>query len=137
MREQARHRLRAERGTISIVLGMGALLFATLALAIAEFGGLLLARARAQSAADAAALAAVVEQVPALAHGIDPQTAAQRAAESNGAHLESCACRSGNQYATVVVSVASRGTFVPGWRGVRAHAQARAEVDADLLTYRR
>ncbi|MGH2830783.1 MAG: pilus assembly protein TadG-related protein, partial [Actinomycetota bacterium] len=54
---------------MSVLVASVAFLLSIGALAVADGGSFLLARARAQAAADAAALAAVVEQVPALARG--------------------------------------------------------------------
>jgi Flp pilus assembly protein TadG len=106
-----------------------------LALAAADLGSMLWARARAQTAADAAALAAVVQQAPVLGQGDDPEGAAREAAERNGATLVSCDCAVGETEATVTVETLPKLSFLEGWFGRRVHATARAEVDADVLTY--
>lgn len=126
----------SERGGISIMLAMGALIFATLSLAVADLGAMLAARSRAQAAADSAALAAVVEQAPVLSRGVDPGEAARREAEANGATLVSCDCDIGDPSATVEVVVRPRLNMLIGWRGRDVHAIARADLDPDVLTYR-
>jgi secretion/DNA translocation related TadE-like protein len=128
-------RIANEQGTVSIVLAAGALLLATFALAVADFGSMLVARARAQTAADAAARAAVVRQVPILAQDGDPAEAARQTAAANGAELISCECRTGEATATVEVAVVASASVVPGWRDRRVRARARAGVDPDVLTY--
>jgi len=127
---------RPERGTISIVVGAVALMLAVSALAVADVGAMLAARGRAQSAADAAALAAVVAQAPVLGQGDDPEGAAREVAESNGATLVSCDCTVGTSDAVVEVSVTPKLSFLSGWFGRTAKATARANLDADVLTYR-
>ena len=127
---------RGERGSVSILLVAGALLFSLFSLAVADLGSMLLARARAQQAADAAALAAVVQQAPILHEGNDPHQAAVDAAERNGAALVSCSCTVGSADATVEVQVTPKLGFVPGWFGRKAHATARAHLDDDVFTYR-
>ena len=128
--------LRREHGAISILVATGALLMTLFALAAADLGSLLYARARAQTAADAAALAAIVRQAPILEQGDDPEAAAREAAERNGATLVSCDCAVGNTTATVTVELTPRTSFVEGWSGRNVRATARAELDADVMTYR-
>lgn len=131
-----RRRSRGDRGSVAILLAATTLLFALGGLAVADFGSLLATRARAQAAADAAALAAIVRQVPALGQGDDPEGAAREEAERNGATLLSCSCAVGSAEAVVEVEVPARVGFLAAWAGRRARAVARAEVDADVLTYR-
>lgn len=125
-----------ERGTVSILMLATTLLFSLSALAVADLGSMLFARARAQQAADAAALAAVVQQAPVLGQGDDPPGAARETAERNGAELLDCACDVGSPDATVEVAVSPRLGFLSGWFGRRARARARAHLDDDVLTYR-
>jgi secretion/DNA translocation related TadE-like protein len=126
----------SERGTISIVAVTGALILCLGALAAADLGSMLLARARAQSAADSAALAAVVAEAPILGQGDDPETAARTEAARNGSQLIRCDCASGDTVATVEVSVVPRLTFLSGWFGSHVHAEGRAALDPNVLTYR-
>jgi secretion/DNA translocation related TadE-like protein len=106
---------RSERGAASmILLGIVAVAL-VLCAALARLGGAAVSAARAQTAADAAALAAA-DQL-ALGHRA---TAAWRTADStaheNGARLVSCRCSG----VTAEVEIE-----IPG----RARARARAEVD--------
>ncbi|TMK84396.1 MAG: hypothetical protein E6G46_00770 [Actinobacteria bacterium] len=128
--------MRAERGAVSIVAVTGALVLCLGALGAADLGAMLFARARAQSAADAAALAAVTEQAPVLERGSDPEQAARDEAERNGATLTRCECSVGSTEATVEVTITPRLGFLSGWFGRAARASARAALDPDVLTYR-
>ncbi|MCA1830198.1 MAG: hypothetical protein LC663_01585, partial [Actinobacteria bacterium] len=95
------------------------------------------ARARAQSAADAAALAAATAQVPAFSDGTTmPEDVARAEAERNGGRLDRCDCSMGGARATVDVSVDAHPVFIRAWFGARARATASASVDPDVLTYR-
>jgi len=128
--------MRAERGAVSIVAVTGALVLCLGALGAADLGAMLFARARAQSAADAAALAAVTEQAPVLERGSDPEQAARDEAERNGATLIRCECSVGSTEATVEVTITPRLGFLSGWFRRAARASARAALDPDVLTYR-
>jgi secretion/DNA translocation related TadE-like protein len=125
-----------QRGSIAILVAAGTLVMTLFSLAAADLGAMLFARARAQTAADAAALAAVVRQAPVLGQGDDPSAAAADVAEQNGTVLVSCACDVGTTEATVEVEATPRLSFLRGWFGRRARATARAAVDSDVLSYR-
>lgn len=125
-----------QRGSISILVAVGALLMSLFALGAADLGSMLVTRARAQQAADAAALAAVVQQAPVLGQGDDPEGAARDVAERNGATLVSCACVVGETEATVEVTIVPKLGWLEGWFGRTVHATARAALDPDVLTYR-
>ena len=127
---------RRQEGSVSILMVAGALLFSLFALAVADLGSMLFARARAQQAADAAALAAVAQQAPVLGQGSDPEAAARDTAERNGATFLSCTCKVGSSDVTVEVEITPRLRFLSGWYGRKAHAKARAHLDDDVLTYR-
>jgi secretion/DNA translocation related TadE-like protein len=79
-----------------------------LCLITVDLGRAVLARGRAQTAADAAALAAAQEI--AIPRGAEPIDVARRFADLNGATLVSCRCDQGASEA--VVSVALRVSFV-------------------------
>jgi secretion/DNA translocation related TadE-like protein len=119
-----------ERGGVSVVM-LAVLVFgALLALGAARLGGALVGRARAESAADAAALAAADRL--ALGGGAPAaRSAAVRTAEHNDARLVSCACAGTS--AAVVVEV-----DLPAWSAVfgpargRAKAEVRPECVVDL-----
>src|SRR5438309_8390275 len=123
-----------ERGAVTIVAVTGALILCLVALGAADLGSMLLARARAQTAADAAALAAVTEQAPAFSDGRTPEDAARAEAERNNADLVRCECEEGASDATVEVVVSPRLLFVAEWFGRPAHATARASLDPDVLS---
>jgi secretion/DNA translocation related TadE-like protein len=125
-----------ERGSVSILMLTGTLLFTLSTLAVADLGSMLYARARAQQAADAAALAAVAQQAPVLGQGSDPVGAARETAERNGAEMLGCTCDVGTPDATVEVAVTPRLAFLSGWYGRRARATGHAHLDDDVLTYR-
>ena len=125
-----------DRGNITILVCTAAFVLMLGALALADAGAFLLARQRAHTAAAAAALAAVVQQVPALAPDGDPVAAARAEAERNGAVLMKCECAVGSARAIVVVEIARQGVFLAAWVGRRVHATAAAEVDDGLTTYR-
>jgi len=131
-----RARNRTERGAVTIVAVTGALVLCVGALGAADVGAMLFARARAQSAADSAALAAVTAEAPILQRGTDPEQAAREAAESNDATLTSCDCTVGATQATVEVVISPRLSFLSGWFGRTVHASARAALNPDVLTYR-
>ena len=125
-----------QRGSVTILVAAGALLLSLSALAVADLGSMLMARGRAQAAADAAALAAVAQQAPIFDQGTDPEGAARYAAERNGVALVSCECAVGTTNATVEVELTPRLGFLSGWFGRRVHARASAHLDDDVLTYR-
>ena len=120
-----------QRGAASIVM-LGILAVAlSLTYGATRLGIALVGRARAENAADAAALAAA--DMIALGRAPDTATdAAQRTAAANGARLVSCDCR--GSAATVVVEVDVSGVGVPGAvaRG-RARAEVRPECVVELL----
>lgn len=95
-----------EDGFASAIMLALLALAALMCLATADAANVLLARARGQTAADAAALAAVAAQ---LEPGDEkPEEAASRTAEANGAVLEECDCPAHGGRAAVTVSVATR-----------------------------
>jgi uncharacterized membrane protein len=98
-----------------------------LCIAVADAANVLTSRARAQTAADAAALAAASAAWPFLAQG-DAAEAARSAAESNGATLESCECPVRGPREVVVVSIATRIRML-GVAPRRVSARAEASFD--------
>ncbi len=103
------------------------------ALLAIDLGGYLIATSRAQSLADAAALAAVSADVQTVARP-SPAAAAQRVTAAGDGQLESCSCRSGRETAEVTVSVAVPGLLLPtlGAGRVAADAAAILAPPADL-----
>ena len=105
---------------IGLVLAMGA----------ARLGGALIGRARAESAADAAALAAADRL--ALGDGsAAARTAAGATASSNDARLVSCDCSGTTAEVVVEVDVPAWGALFGPARG-RAKAEVRPECVVDL-----
>ena len=86
---------------MALVVSMGA----------ADVGRALIARSRAEAAADLAALAAAQEL--AFPSGVDPATLAADYADRNGGRLVSCTCAAGTLEATVEVAVPVRGFLLP------------------------
>ena len=118
---------RGERGGVSIVMLAVLVVGLLLAMGAARLGGALIGRARAESAADAAALAAADRL--ALGGGAgEAREAASTTAASNDARLVSCDC-AGTE-AEVVVEV-----DVPAWGALSgpARARARAEVRPECV----
>lgn len=115
-----------ERGSASLVVAAMLAAAVVMSLGAADLGRVVTARARAQTAADAAALAAAQEL--ALPGGRRPIDVAGEYAAANGASLRSCTCPVGSVEAVVEVvvevgdlSIASGGRVVS--------ARARAVVD--------
>ncbi|MBI4260393.1 MAG: hypothetical protein HY658_07490 [Actinobacteria bacterium] len=114
-----------ERGSATIVAAAIIALLVVLAMLTVDAGRLLWAVARAQSAADAAALAAAQEL--ALPTGSDPVEIARTYAAGNGAEMASCQCAEGTHEALVVVEVAP-GPMLILPDGAVVQARARAAV---------
>jgi secretion/DNA translocation related TadE-like protein len=115
---------RAERGAATIVVIGVFVLGMALTLGATRLGVAMLARARAETAADAAALAAA----DTLALGGDAAAANDQAsavAEANGARLVGCECSGRFATATVEVDVPVLGRI--------ARARSRAEVTGTVL----
>ncbi len=116
-----------EQGSVSIVAAGIVAMVVVLGLGAADLARVLVAASRAQSAADAAALAAAQEL--AIPDGRTPADVAAEYAGRNGAELLECRCDPGTFEATVRVSIAvGHLATLGGERSVEA--QARAVVDA-------
>lgn len=116
-----------DRGSVSLLVAGGVAALVVLSMGVADVARVMLAASRAQTSADAAALAA------AQALALDereplPEELAADYARINGAVLQTCACDPGSFAATVEVLMAVGGLFLFGDdRAVLA--SARAEVD--------
>jgi secretion/DNA translocation related TadE-like protein len=100
-------------------------LLVVLCMGVADVGQALVARERARTAADAAALAAVSELT--FPQGGDPAQLAQEYAARNGAELSACQCATGSTEATVTVRVSIPGFLLfPGGSNVSVQARAIA-----------
>jgi secretion/DNA translocation related TadE-like protein len=108
---------RKERGAVSVLMVAGLALAVVLMLGVARLGHAASDKARAETAADAAALAAA----GAIVRNADPVAAARAAATENGGRLDRCECA--DRTPTVTVSL--------GAATVRARAEVRFECVAD------
>jgi secretion/DNA translocation related TadE-like protein len=115
-----------EEGSASVVAVAMIAALMVLALCLADLARVEVISARAQTAADAAALAAAQEL--AIPAGRAPADLATEYAGRNGAELRSCRCDAGTFEATVEVRIAVGHLFVFGEDRV-VDASARAVVD--------
>ena len=117
----------AERGSVTVLSAAVMAALVVLAMGASDVARVLHAASRAQTAADAAALAAA--QALAIDEpGPEPTELAGEYAARNGAALETCACDPGTFEASVTVRLPVGDLFlVAGDRTVRA--EARAQVD--------
>jgi secretion/DNA translocation related TadE-like protein len=114
---------------VSVVVAAAIGMSLAVAMGTADVGRALIARARAEAAADVAALAAAQEL--AVPSETDPAAIAADYAARNGARLVSCACSSGTADATVRVAVGIGGFLLPlADRDVVATARAIVDVPA-------
>ena len=110
------------RGSVTVLAAGVLFLACALSLVSVDLLRGLQAKARAQTAADAAALAAAREL--ALPSSRSPTQAAQEYAQRNGATLISCICAPGTSEAVVEVEVTASLLFVGADRTVRGRARA-------------
>ena len=112
----------SDRGAVSLVAAAVMVLACFLCIVGVDLGRAVMARARAQTAADAAALAAAQEiAIPA---GAQPVDIARRFARENGATLTSCSCDPGTTEAVVVVKLSVAFIMLGPDRTVVAQARA-------------
>ena len=104
-------RVRGERGSVSVVVAAAVGMALVVSMGAADVGRALIARSRAEAAADLAALAAAQEL--ALPSGTDAAAFAEDFAVRNGARLVSCSCAEGTSEAIVRVAVPVRGFLLP------------------------
>lgn len=124
--------MKNERGNAAItVLGV-AVVTLLIVIGLIDIGIFFLVRARAQTAADAAALAAASELIPGL--GRDPQGQARRFAAANGARLVECRCLPGTS--TAQVKVAAPADYFMFFDPAGAEVPARAKAGIDLAAVR-
>ena len=83
--------LREERGSVSVLMAGVLAILLLCSLGIADVGRVVLGRAEAQNAADAAALAAAQDLAYPVV-GADPAASAEAWAAANGATLTACRC---------------------------------------------
>jgi secretion/DNA translocation related TadE-like protein len=118
-----------ERGSVSIVVVALMAVVLILAMGVADLARVLTCAARAQTAADAAALAAAQELASSAVAGVEPADLAAAYAERNGAVLTACACEPGGTEAvvTVIVQVGAL-VLAPDDRVVTARARAVVDI---------
>jgi secretion/DNA translocation related TadE-like protein len=104
-------RIRGERGSVSVVVAAAVAMALVVTMGAADVGRAVIARSRAEAAADLAALAAAQEL--AFPSGIDPAGFAADYAVRNGARLLSCSCAEGTSEAVVRVAVRVSGFLLP------------------------
>ncbi len=127
LRSVAKRRAQSERGSISLLVAGVVTALVVLSMGAADVARVLQAASTAQTAADAAALAAA-QALAIDEEGPTPGDLASEYAVLNGAALEACECEPGTFVATVWVLTPVGDLFlVGGDRTVRA--RARAEVD--------
>ena len=119
---------RQQSGNASVALVGGVAMVMVFALGLTDLAVFFLARTRAQTAADSAALAAAAELIPGL--GTEPEAKAREFAEANGAKLETCRCALGSSVAEVSVSVPVTMTLSGLSDLKEVRARSRAEVAA-------
>lgn len=112
-------------GLATIALPMLVWIATIVAVVVIDMTAYLVAASRAQSLADAAALAAVVADIPG-ARVRTPTAEAERIVQAGDGQLESCACRRGSEHTQVTVSVAVPGLVIPTLGATRVTAEARA-----------
>ena len=120
---------RGERGAVTVLMLAVLVIGLVLTMGAARLGGALVGRARAESAADAAALAAADR----LALGDDAgaaRAAAVHTAASNDARLVACDCSGTTAEVVVEVDVPAWGALAGPARG-RAKAEVRPECVVD------
>lgn len=116
-----------EAGNASPVMVGGVAIVMVLMIGLTDLSVYYLARTRAQTAADAAALAAAAELIPGL--GTAPEARAQEFAQANGAELRSCECALGSRAAEITVGVPVRMSLSSLSGLSEVTARARAEVN--------
>lgn len=119
----------ADRGAVAVAMSGVVALIAVVSVAVAGLGSLYGARALAQTAADAAALAAAVATYPPAATST-PSAAAEVGATENGAVMVRCGCpRDESLSPRVVEVVVGVRADVPIFGDLVVHAISRAEFD--------
>jgi secretion/DNA translocation related TadE-like protein len=120
--------LSGDRGSITLVSGAVLAALVVLAMGASDVARVLHAASRAQTAADAAALAAA-QALAIDEEGPEPAALAGEYAERNGAVLERCSCERGTFEATVGVRLPVGDLLlVAGDRTVQARARARVDL---------
>jgi len=115
----------SEAGIATVALPMLIWIATLVAVVTIDVAAYLVAAARAQSLADAAALAAVARDIPGSGARTGTEEAERVVAAGNG-RLEVCDCLPGSEHARVTVSVIVPGLVIPTLGAGRVAADARA-----------
>jgi hypothetical protein len=118
-------RARREHGFVGLILPLLLWVVTLAAIALIDVTAYLVAAARAQSLADAAALAAVSADTPPSTSGT-PRGNAQTVVATGEGRLERCECVAGQGHASAVVSVPVPGLVLPRLGAARVTATADA-----------
>lgn len=130
LRSVATRLARSERGSVSLLVAGVVAALVVLSMGAADVARVLHAASTAQTAADAAALAAA-QALAIDEEGPTPRDLASEYAGRNGAALEACECEPGTFVATVSVRTAVGDLFlVGGDRTVLARARAGVDLPA-------
>ncbi len=116
----------SDRGSVSVIAAGVLVAVMVLALGAADVARVLVAASRAQTAADAAALAAAQGLVAPT--GVEPSVSAGELAARNGARIRSCVCGAGTLEARVEVEMPVGPLFLSADDRIVV-ASARAVVD--------
>jgi hypothetical protein len=117
--------VKGQRGSASLVVASALGLAAILSVLSADLARVAKARVRAQTAADAAALAAAQELLVPTA--MSPAEAAADYASQHGASVAECRCERGSEEARVRVELVISLPFLEGDRTISAEARAVVE----------
>lgn len=117
-----------QTGSITTLVGVVVATGALVLLLLVDLTAYLAAASRAQAAADAAALAAIVVADPRGRTAGDPAAVARRVATAADARVDGCVCRVGLAHVRVEASVPVPGLVVPRLAGRRVRATAEAEL---------
>jgi secretion/DNA translocation related TadE-like protein len=121
---------RSERGSVSLLVAGVVAALVVLSMGAADVARVLYAASTAQTAADAAALAAA-QALAIEEEGPTPRDLASEYAARNGAALDACECEPGTFVATVSVRMAVGDLFLVGDdRTVLARARAGVDLPA-------
>ena len=117
--------MKRERGSVSLVVASILGLAAILSVLSVDLARVANARTRAQTAADAAALAAAQELI--VPSSATPAEVAEEYARRHSAHVTECRCRTGADDVIVAVEMQVSLPFLGGQRRVEARARALVE----------
>jgi hypothetical protein len=124
----------AEAGLTTLTFPLLLWIATLAAIALVDVTGYLVAAARAQSLADAAALAAVSASASTTAG--TPVAEAERVVVAGAGRLEACTCRPGAHRAAASVSVPVVGLVVPRVGAARVAADAHAVLTSPAAGHR-